>query len=122
LNVNALVVLTSTSMPPHHTTNLKSRPSRVVGAFHHHRKRSGSLALLVVGGRRFRQVFLAEEDFAAGRDFGEGICARQSTSINDAQTLFALRQNENPFRQKGPTSKISRNAAPRFQDAAMVFG
>jgi hypothetical protein len=45
---------------------------------------------------------------AACRDFGACICAKQPTNLNDVQTRFALRQYENPFRQKGPTLAINR--------------
>ena len=59
--------------------------------------------------RRFLKVLPAGQDFAACRDLGARICAKQPTSLNDASTMLALRQYENPCRQKEPTFTINRD-------------
>lgn len=52
-------------------------------------------------------VFLAEEDFAAGRDLGATGLIKPVAILSRLHTWFALRQYENPFRQKGPALAIN---------------
>ena len=55
---------------------------------------------------------LAEEDFAACRDLRATGLIDPVMILSQLHTWFALRQYENPFRQKGPALTINRDNTP----------
>ena len=74
--------------------------------------------------RRFRQVLLAEEDFAAGRDLCATGLIKPAAIFRQLHTWFALRQYENPFRQKGPALAVNRDytllVSPRLMSQQLI--
>jgi hypothetical protein len=58
---------------------------------------------------RFRYVLFAQDDLTAVRDFGATGLIKPVAILSPLHTWLTLRQQENPFRQKGPVLTVNRN-------------